>query len=140
MYTIAEPASSFTLDAMLRGTEMSTKRRTPPTTEDRASMLSTSALWMSSSSEPLAAKITSAASTHFIRSGIRWMLNLTSGNSAASASARGMLRLRMVTSLQPLDARCLTSSVDILPAPMMQTLQKGKVTVLVRIGTTIHTS
>lgn len=44
-----------------------------------------------------------------------------SGYSSASASARGMLRFRIVTRRHPFDSRCFTSSVLILPAPMMHT-------------------
>mmetsp|Transcript_2046 Transcript_2046/g.3215 ORF Transcript_2046/g.3215 Transcript_2046/m.3215 type:complete len:310 (+) Transcript_2046:445-1374(+) len=122
LYTIARPPSVFKSGATLRGTEMSMKRRAPPTLSLRCDMFSTSDFKISSSSEPEAAKITSLSSTHSIKSGMSLMLNFMSGKSSASASARGRLRLRMVTSLQPLLSKCLTSRVDILPAPMMHTL------------------
>jgi len=57
---------------------------------------------------------------------MRWMSISTSGNSSARASARGRVRLRTVTFLQPLEARCLTSRRDILPAPMMATRASSK--------------
>ncbi len=44
-------------------------------------------------------------------------------------SARGRLRLSTVMRVQPLECMCLTSSLDILPAPMMQTcgeIMQGK--------------
>ena len=57
----------------------------------------------------------------FMRSPMRWMSKVTSGNSSASASARGRLRLRMVMRVHPLLCMCFTSSLLILPAPMMHT-------------------
>ena len=54
---------------------------------------------MSTCSEAEAVKITSDSATERMRSGIRRSSALTSGNSAARASARGKLRLTMSTSL-----------------------------------------
>mmetsp|Transcript_11705 Transcript_11705/g.27521 ORF Transcript_11705/g.27521 Transcript_11705/m.27521 type:complete len:289 (+) Transcript_11705:397-1263(+) len=45
----------------------------------------------------------------------------TSGYSAAISSARGRERLSSVSLVTPCEARCVMSSLDILPAPMMVT-------------------
>lgn len=52
----------------------------------------------------------------------------TSENSAARSSALGRLRFKIVILSQPLDTRCFTSSLDILPAPMIHTCPQAPAT------------
>mmetsp|Transcript_12859 Transcript_12859/g.33012 ORF Transcript_12859/g.33012 Transcript_12859/m.33012 type:complete len:241 (-) Transcript_12859:259-981(-) len=87
LYTTA-PSTSLMSCAMLRGTLMSTKRRCPSATPQGA-MPAMSTFSSSSVSLPLAANTRSAASVASMSLSIRWISMVTSGKSAASASARG---------------------------------------------------
>mmetsp|Transcript_14162 Transcript_14162/g.59206 ORF Transcript_14162/g.59206 Transcript_14162/m.59206 type:complete len:430 (+) Transcript_14162:264-1553(+) len=121
LYT-AEPSRSATSAPTLRGTEMSTYRRTPSTAALAAGSPAQLSSVSSRSVEPDATNTKSDSPTTRSISGISWMSNSTSGKSSASASARGMLRLSSVTFLTPLLCACFTSRRLIVPAPMMAML------------------
>mmetsp|Transcript_7630 Transcript_7630/g.15307 ORF Transcript_7630/g.15307 Transcript_7630/m.15307 type:complete len:214 (+) Transcript_7630:330-971(+) len=127
LYTMEPQESTEISAAMLRGTEMSTNLRTPPTASGAAGMFATSDAWMSNSSDPEAAKITSELATHSINSGMRWISKSTSGNSSARASQRGRDLFKRVILLHPFECKCLTNNFDIFPAPIMHTRASSNV-------------
>mmetsp|Transcript_11788 Transcript_11788/g.30181 ORF Transcript_11788/g.30181 Transcript_11788/m.30181 type:complete len:339 (-) Transcript_11788:353-1369(-) len=111
----AAPGTPPTSGCTLRGTEMSTIRRS------RVGSAAASASLSSTSSAPAAQNTTSALRKAGTRPGMPVSTMSTSGNSAASASARGRERLTTVTARTPFACRCLSSSRPILPAPMTTT-------------------
>mmetsp|Transcript_3775 Transcript_3775/g.9533 ORF Transcript_3775/g.9533 Transcript_3775/m.9533 type:complete len:411 (-) Transcript_3775:678-1910(-) len=118
---------SLMAGSMFLGTEMSKKRRVPPTVASgHAGIAATSSLVIRIESELEAAKMTSDSATLCIRLGESSKVNSTSGNSSCSSRHRGMLRFTTVILLHPLDERCFTSSLDIFPAPTMHTRQSSK--------------
>mmetsp|Transcript_40463 Transcript_40463/g.81089 ORF Transcript_40463/g.81089 Transcript_40463/m.81089 type:complete len:238 (-) Transcript_40463:630-1343(-) len=117
------PGTSLTLASTLRGTDMSIS----------ISLVSPAAHTPASSSsfvtmQPVAdvdVNAKSVSSSEGQNSSISLISTSKSGYSPASSSARGRERLSSVILVTPCEARCVKSSLDILPAPTTVTRSSG---------------
>mmetsp|Transcript_25628 Transcript_25628/g.80229 ORF Transcript_25628/g.80229 Transcript_25628/m.80229 type:complete len:359 (-) Transcript_25628:262-1338(-) len=113
----ATPSRSLVSRSTLRGTEMSTNMigRSWPTFSCSSTSLVTKA-----SSEDVDVNTMSLWRTRSQHSSMRPIWISMSGYSAASASMRGRERFRRMALEMPALFRCVSSSLVILPAPMMR--------------------
>mmetsp|Transcript_13620 Transcript_13620/g.42631 ORF Transcript_13620/g.42631 Transcript_13620/m.42631 type:complete len:274 (+) Transcript_13620:1003-1824(+) len=110
------PASSLHCSSTLRGTEMSTSisRRSAGITASSPSLVTMQCV------APVDVKTASHVRSASSSASMPSHETATSGNCAASSCERSSPRLSRRTAVIPLDARCVSSSRDMVPAPTMQ--------------------
>mmetsp|Transcript_18792 Transcript_18792/g.61982 ORF Transcript_18792/g.61982 Transcript_18792/m.61982 type:complete len:278 (+) Transcript_18792:397-1230(+) len=104
----------------LRGTEMSMSESGRAASSSQPRSRSSAPVTMQPVAE-VEVKARSHSCSDGQSSSMRPTCTSSSGCSAASSSARARPRLRSFTLVTPCEARCVSSSRDILPAPMTQT-------------------